>query len=142
MRELHRIFFRRVVTEMGKLASMTTEDIVADLLRLETLLLNPAACSRPETLWPLFVTEFVEIGCTGRRYDKEQALASLRAANTPRGELSDFQVVLLADNVAHVTYRAVRLSDPPIHSLRSSIWRRRGLRWQIVFHQGTHTVDP
>jgi hypothetical protein len=119
---------------------MPTEDITADLLRLETLLLNPSSCSRPETLWPLFANEFIEIGSSGRIYDKEQALASLAAENTPRGELSDFRVALLTDDIAHVTYRAVRYRDPPQHSLRSSIWRRRGLRWQIAFHQGTTTA--
>jgi len=113
------------------------DQAITDLQRLETLLLNPSANSKPETLWPLFANEFVEIGSSGRRYDRQQTLTSLANSNSPRGELSEFIVTMLADDVAHVTYRAVRYLDPPQHSLRSSIWRRRGLRWQIVFHQGT-----
>jgi len=113
------------------------DQAIADLQRLETLLLNPASNSKPETLWPLFANEFIEIGSSGRRYDRQQTLASLTSSNTSRGELSEFAATMLADDVALVTYRAVRYLDPPQYSLRSSIWRRRGLHWQIVFHQGT-----
>jgi hypothetical protein len=121
---------------------MTEEDISADLLRLETLLLNPAACSRPETLWPLFANEFVEIGSSGRIYDRQQTVTNLTTVDAARGELSEFRVVLLTNDIAQVTYRAVRHREPPQYSLRSSIWRRRGLRWQIAFHQGTPTAAP
>lgn len=114
-----------------------TDQTITDLQRLETLLLNPASNSKPETLWPLFANEFVEIGSSGRRYNRQQTLASLTSASTSRGELSEFVVAMLADDIALVTYRAVRYLDPLQHSLRSSIWQRRGLRWQIIFHQGT-----
>lgn len=122
------------------IAMATEAEIYADLLRLETLLLNPASCSRPETLWPLFANEFVEIGSSGRIYDREQTVASLATVDSTRGELSEFRVVLLTEDIAHVTYRAMRYGEPPQYSLRSSIWRRRGVRWQIAFHQGTLTT--
>jgi hypothetical protein len=121
---------------------MTEEDISADLLRLETLLLNPASCSRPETLWPLFANEFIEIGSSGRIYDRQQTVTNLATVDAARGELSEFRVVLLTNDIAQVTYRAVRHREIPQHSWRSSIWRRRGLRWQIAFHQGTPTAAP
>jgi len=121
---------------------MTEEDISADLLRLETLLLNPASCSRPETLWPLFANEFVAMDSSGQILDRQQSVTSLATTDTARTEVSEFRVALLTNDIAHVTYRAVRHRETPEHSLCSSIWRRRGLRWQIAFHQGTPTAAP
>jgi hypothetical protein len=43
-----------------------------------------------------------------------------------------------------VTYRVIRqgtADEPPIYSLRSSIWKLIDDRWQMVFHQGTLTQE-
>ena len=53
--------------------------------------------------------------------------------------VSDFRVALMAPTVALLTYRIRRDSDPPLHTLRSSLWRARDGRWRMVFHQATVT---
>ena len=35
--------------------------------------------------------------------------------------------------------RALEESSPPVYTLRSSVWRKRGERWRMVFHQATLT---
>jgi hypothetical protein len=54
----------------------------------------------------------------------------------------DVRVELLAPTVALLTYRIHRHSTSPVHTLRSSIWRLHGNRWQMVFHQATLTSAP
>jgi len=55
---------------------------------------------------------------------------------------ADFHVELLAPTVALLTYRIHRHSAPPVHTLRSSIWRQHGSRWKMVFHQATVRSAP
>ncbi len=81
--------------------------------------------------------EFVEIGRSGRVYDKAQILEAVGAE--PDGvaiEASDFVFRRIAEGVVLVTY-ATRSHNGS--ALRSSIWRKAGERWQLVFHQGTPT---
>ena len=51
--------------------------------------------------------------------------------------LSDFAVTWQTADAAHVTYR---IANPATGSLRSSLWIRRDLRWQMLFHQGTRSA--
>jgi hypothetical protein len=58
-------------------------------------------------------------------------------------DITDFRVVELSGNVVLATYRVSRFDtsfESIAHSLRSSVWRRSGDRWKIVFHQGTPTT--
>jgi hypothetical protein len=51
----------------------------------------------------------------------------------------------LTADVALVTYRVVRrdrTEESTAASLRSSVWRHHGGRWQMVFHQGTRVRSP
>ena len=118
------------------------EPPVEKLLRhLEESLLQPAFRNSPEAIDALLAAEFIEFGSSGRVYDKQQALESLRAETTTRRSLTDFTTRLLAPGVVLVTYRALRHDESPTCSLRSSIWKLTDGRWQIVFHQGTNSTD-
>lgn len=85
----------------------------------------------------LLCDDFQEFGVSGRVLDKAEVVAAL--GEGPRVPLaaSDFSVSLLSPQLALVTYRAVRRSQPPVASLRSSLWRLEEGRWRLRFHQGT-----
>nr|WP_242947776.1 hypothetical protein [Desulfosporosinus lacus] len=51
---------------------------------------------------------------------------------------------VLAPDVVLATYRAVKSNESREemrNSLRSSIWKFLDGRWQMVFHQGTRTME-
>ncbi len=106
---------------------------------LEEQLLQAGFRKIPERVAELLADEFVEFGSSGHRFNKAQIIKSLQAESSERWSLSEFCVSLLAPDVALATYQAIRYTEPPVHSLRSSIWKLRDGRWQLVFHQGTLT---
>jgi len=63
---------------------------------------------------------------------------------TVRMTCKDFEVKALAPDVVLTTFRVVKYNEPRSemrHSLRSSIWKYIDGRWQMVFHQGTPTME-
>lgn len=117
-----------------------TADPTAELLRLEGLLLTPAARADPDVLATLLAESFEEFGSSGRRYDRSAVMAALRAepACGPIRTMHDPAVHLLATDLALVTYRAVRTGpDGTVTTLRSSVWQRQAGQWRMRFHQGT-----
>jgi hypothetical protein len=120
---------------------MNANESVEKLLEdLERQLLVPRA-RKSELVFELLAEEFVEFGSSGRQFTKAQIVAALQAEAPVQITASEFNVQLLSSQVALVTYRAQRHCDPPVHSLRSSIWLQREAQWQMVFHQGTLTVS-
>jgi hypothetical protein len=104
------------------------------LLALEQRLLQPALRQAPSELAVLLADGFVEIGASGTIFDKAQVIRAL-ATESPRSfEFEDFRVVEVTADVMLATYRA---TSGQRTSLRSSLWRRDGGTWQLVFHQGT-----
>ncbi|HEY3254710.1 MAG TPA: DUF4440 domain-containing protein [Polyangiaceae bacterium] len=97
---------------------------------LEVQLLNPAVRASAEALDALISDQFSEFGASGRIYSKPDVIAQLLAAPNATVSVADFQVLALSEDVALATFRTPA-------SLRSSIWRREGEHWRVVFHQGT-----
>ena len=87
--------------------------------------------------------EFHEFGHSGAAYTKADILTRLpSAAQHARVAADNFLVRRLAADVALLTYRSAHaLPDGTLHrhTLRSSIWQRSEVGWQMSFHQGTPT---
>jgi glyoxylase I family protein len=116
------------------------ESIERHLLMLEQRLLEPHIRRSPAEAGALLADDFAEFSSTGRAYDKAQILEALRTSSPARFALADFKVVRLSANVALATFRVIRDSTPErpaAESLRSSVWKKIGGRWRMVFHQGT-----
>lgn len=113
--------------------------VEAQLRQLEEELLQPEVRASAERVSGLLADDFVEFGSSGRVFDKKQIIELLGQEISTKRSLSEFALTVLAEDVVLVTYRATRSSKPPVHSLRSSVWRLRNGRWQMVFHQGTLT---
>ncbi|GKT24633.1 nuclear transport factor 2 family protein [Acidovorax sp. SUPP3334] len=129
----------------------TTDNVLALLKALEVELHTPETRGNPARLGALLHDGFREFGRSGGTYAKADVLSQLPAL--PQGPalttlLADrFEITLLSDAVALLTYRSVhRLADGAFDrwTLRTSIWERLPLGWQMRFHQGTPTApfDP
>lgn len=109
---------------------------------LEERMLTPDVRASAEELDSLLADDFIEVGSSGRVYDKQQVIAALQFERAETYTLNAFATRLLGSDVILATYRVARRSQSstnPEHSLRSSIWRYQGERWQLLFHQGTPT---
>jgi len=111
-----------------------TDDLRETLYRLEAALASADPAGVEGGLPALLADDFLEFGASGRTWDASTMRETLAGAS-PAGpvELLDFAVAELAPGVVLATYRL----GPPRPSNRSTIWVRRGDRWQVRFHQGT-----
>lgn len=76
----------------------------------------------------LLAEDFVEVGQSGRCYNKDQILATLATEQASEIFSEKYEVKRLGTDVALVTYRSHR--DTGDHSvLRSSIWCKRNTQW-------------
>jgi hypothetical protein len=105
-----------------------------EIRELEARLLKPEIRASADALDRLVSDQFVEFGGSGRVYLKRDVIAQMLAQPNVSVSVADFQVLALSPDVALATYRTGK-------SLRSSIWRREGECWRIVFHQGTTIID-
>lgn len=84
--------------------------------------------------------EFVEVGQSGRRWERAEILAAM-AGDAPRDGIAidELEISTLGPNVALATFEFVvtAADGTPSRSRRSSIWVRHDGRWQMRFHQGT-----
>ena len=113
----------------------------SNLTELERALHCRAVRSDSRQLEALLHESFVEIGRSGRAYERPEILAELASGLPPTGVWSqDFIVLELSPAVALLTYVSAHIdADGSLsgHTLRSSIWQGTAAGWQIRFHQGT-----
>jgi hypothetical protein len=117
--------------------------VLEQLMRLEPVFHRLELGSKRADLEQLMDPEFCEVGASGRRYNRNYVLDILeKRAGIPGGDVwqcSDCQCLELARDTYLVTYTL--LQQQQRMTRRSSIWRRAGQSWQIVYHQGT-VVEP
>ena len=104
-----------------------------EIFELENRLLTTAVRSSADVLDGLIADQFVEFGSSGRLYSKRDVIAQMVRAPSVTVNIADFRVLAVSPDVTLATYRTDK-------SLRSSLWRREGERWRIVFHQGTPII--
>jgi len=111
------------------------------LRRLEEELHNREARGDGKGLEALLHPEAEEFGRSGKRYGRDEILAVIAGGKqAPEIRARDYELSILADGVALLTYVSVHIDEPgqdPCRALRSSLWLRSGESWQLRFHQGT-----
>jgi hypothetical protein len=120
-------------------------DLVEHLRRLEEELLRPEVRRSQPALQTLLAPDFVEVGRSGRVYDRDAIAAALASdADGPSGRpvarIEAFAARLLAQGVALATYDSVHdgAEGGLTVTRRSSIWRRDpDGAWRMAYHQGT-----
>jgi hypothetical protein len=109
------------------------------LVQKEISLLDPQI-RKSDVLSKLLADDFIEVGSSGRCFDKTEVIQALQIESTEKFDASDFRVRFLAEGVALVTYIVVRSNGLASSSFRSSLWVQKSGDWQMVFHQGTPIV--
>ena len=119
---------------------MDSKLLTLHLIEMEKFLVQPATRLSVELLNRYLSDDFYEIAASGRCFGKADVLARLPTETPPAITQQDFDCRVLADGLAQLTYRATiqRTDDnSPTYSVRSSICRFDGEKWQMIFHQGT-----
>jgi hypothetical protein len=108
------------------------------LFELEQRLAQVGKKLSAEDALSLIAEEFIEFGASGKIWTKAEIIAAMAEWEPIDRIVEDFTVRQLSADICLVTYK-VRGADrqPSRCSLRSSIWRNNGKRWQLIFHQGT-----
>jgi hypothetical protein len=120
--------------------SLAKDKLVARLRSREESLLDPTVRRNRAQATALLTEDFQEFGSSGRVWTREQILDLLASERFQPLSIEDFACHRIADGVALVCYRAVRI-DPRTHeratTLRSSLWVNQSGEWRMRFHQGT-----
>lgn len=128
---------------MGSEGSAGSGGLLRHLSTRELALQRPDVRCDWAQLDALLHDDFVEFGRSGRRYEKADILDELPRDPAPAAMWSqDFEVAELAVGVTLLTYRSASVDENGElcrFSLRSSVWQRTELGWQLRFHQGTAT---
>lgn len=113
--------------------------VEATILALEEQLLTHEVRRDSLRLQQLLADDFLETGASGRQWNKTQSIEALLQEDFLTRAISDFAARQLADGIVLATYRCECFSVEGYQagSLRSSLWRRKGDSWELVYHQGT-----
>lgn len=114
-----------------------TDPYTAAAIEAELKLLDPEVRRSPQRVGELLHPEFVEVGASGRIWDRDAIIALLageRGSGDPTGTVSRMKAVQLAPDTVHLTFDTDHNGR---RAHRSSLWRRTGRAWLLYFHQGT-----
>lgn len=113
---------------------MTQPQLQEHLHALEERLLHPDREADRNDLIVLLAPEFKEF-CTSGRIMNIGQLRDVLVTSHPRpATMSHFYVTPLGEDAALTTYHIATANSSSNHS---SVWVKRGDRWQMLFHQGT-----
>jgi hypothetical protein len=103
-------------------------DAASEVLRLESLLLEPEVRRDRSQMEELLADDFVEFGASGRIWSREAIIAELDSGSYAPPMVENFECRILCPEVLLVTYRTLRASSSENGKtdevLRSSIWRQ------------------
>ncbi|MFE0653527.1 DUF4440 domain-containing protein [Streptomyces sp. NPDC059534] len=124
---------------------MDVESSVAEVIERELQLLGPAGRSSGALADQLLDPEFVEVGASGRRWDRRSMLSALpvmqgAADDGPQYVPTEMTGTVLAPGVVHLTFETMLDGR---RARRSSIWRKLddASGWRMYYHQATPVPD-
>ncbi len=119
--------------------------LLQELQALEIELHQPGVRRNRERLGVLLHPEFHEVGRSGRSYNRESIINRLAAQESHAVVVPEaFSVSELGPGVALLTYRSAHLEPSKSlvnHTLRSSVWLKTTVGWQLRYHQGTAAAE-
>ncbi|WP_242451744.1 DUF4440 domain-containing protein [Rhodanobacter sp. T12-5] len=117
--------------------------VLDELRRREPIFHRPEFGSTRADFERMAAADFWEIGASGQRYSRAHVLDILEHRAPDPAEHTwktrDFHCRELGPETYLLTYT---LEQGERVSRRSTVWRRNGEEWQIVFHQGTLVEVP
>jgi hypothetical protein len=119
-------------------------ELKAHIIQLEKSLLTFEVRHSEKELIKRISPKFKEIGASGDYFGLDNVLKRLPTEQTWSAVVQDFEFSQLSDDVCQLIFRAFiksNTSDSGTYSFRSSIWKKHGDDWKMIFHQGTK-VEP
>lgn len=122
---------------------MTLQQIIISefIKQLELKLLHTYPKTDPALIDDLISDEFEEISSSGQVSSKNDVVNWLLNKDSHiQWSLSDFRIKALTDDLVMAIYTAQKLNDPDSASkgsMRTSIWKRQGNNWKMIFHQAS-----
>ena len=108
-----------------------------EIRKLEKRLIYAVIRRSPDELDSILADDFLEIGRSGRKYDKGQVIKSIsQGGGAPAPTMSQFTVTELAAGLYLANYVS-KNNVGTVASRRTSIWKKQGAKWRLLFHQGT-----
>ncbi|MFD6326962.1 DUF4440 domain-containing protein [Streptomyces sp. NPDC058442] len=124
---------------------MDRESSVAEVIKRELQLLSPAVRSSRALADQLLDPEFVEVGASGRRWDRQSMLSALpvmqgAADDGPQYVPTEMTGTVLAPGIVHLTFETMLDGR---RARRSSLWRKSDDEsgWRMYYHQATPVPD-
>ena len=111
--------------------------MLAEVIELELLLLQPEVRNDAQRLLSFLHPDFVEYGASGRVWQRD-GIAEATSKTHEAVEATSVGARLVGQDAVLVTYRSEASGR---RALRSSTWVREGDRWLLLFHQGTLTDE-
>lgn len=113
-----------------------------EIRSLEEALYRPEIRRSREAVEDLLAEGFMEFGASGRVYERATIIDQLAEQSDDNdGELlaSNYALKPISNDAVLLTYETERSyqDGSKRRVLRSSIWKHNGLKWQMLFHQGT-----
>jgi len=114
-------------------------EILELLISLEKKLHSFDSRASREKLNILLSEDFHEIGASGKTYGKNETIDLLIKSKSYEIVATDFELKKLSSDIMQLIYKAKSkggLTDTR-YTVRSSLWKKNGHHWQMIFHQGT-----
>lgn len=112
--------------------------VLADLVELEHLLLDPQVRADPDRVRALLHEGFEEIGASGRHWHRDAIIDTLADDPGEGFETSQVDASFVAHDAVLITYAVRALDEGRTISRRSSLWVRDAHdQWTLRYHQGT-----
>jgi hypothetical protein len=120
------------------MASDLSDSDIARLARLEESLWRAETRNSPAWMESILAPDFHEIGASGLVHGRADVVAPHDGPIRSR-PLIGFRARMIGETIALARYRsATGNDDGPLRTAeRTSLWRREGADWKLVFHQGT-----
>ncbi|MFF1507961.1 DUF4440 domain-containing protein [Streptomyces sp. NPDC058326] len=125
--------------------NVDAESGVAEAIAGELQLMSPAVRSSRALVEQLLDPEFVEVGASGRRWDRRSMLSALPVMqgadeDGPQYVPTGMTGTVLAPGIVHLTFETVIDGR---RARRSSIWRKsdEDAGWRMYYHQATPVPD-
>ncbi|MEQ1872134.1 MAG: DUF4440 domain-containing protein [Ilumatobacteraceae bacterium] len=112
-------------------------DVAAVLQPLEESLWRSETRYDAAYMEAILAPDFVEFGCSGRIWSKSGGVPMGSEPIAVALPLPAFTVRLVGEGVALVTYVSEVQYETLQRANRSSLWVFNGVRWRLMFHQGT-----
>lgn len=123
-----------------------SNQVIDQLIDLEKILLTHSCRKNAGRVATLLHDDFMEIGKSGRQFDKARIIQSLAGEDSTPIYSDGFKGTVLSDTLILISYRTSMDPSFATGALRTSLWQKgddnMGIDgWQIRHHQGTPFVQ-